>query len=148
MGAAAGAGGMAGAAGAMSGAAGATDGAAAGGGAVEPGGMQCPNEVCAPLPESMMGAAAGFSVKLCCSAEGDCGTSLNGADCVKTPDSFAGCPPLMAMGFTIPSCCTMDGKCGIDGSAFMMGCTSLEMVASQAGGFIDVPPPAPCTPMP
>jgi hypothetical protein len=122
--------------------------AAGGGGALAPGALQCPKEACAALPEpSPDAAAAGFDIKQCCSPEGECGTSLNGAACMRTPDSFAGCPSLDVMGFMVPSCCSADGKCGIDASVVMMGCLSLEDLALQAGAFLTVPAPAPCTPM-
>lgn len=124
-----------------------SSGAAAGTGApLEPGALQCPKEVCAPLPPPPAGAPASFKIENCCADNGECGTSLNGAACTYTPDSFADCPPLSAMGFNVPSCCTAMGRCGVDGSSFMMGCVSLEDVAAQAGTFIDVPPPKACTP--
>jgi hypothetical protein len=104
--------------------------------------------VCAALPEASPDAvAAGFDIKLCCAPAGDCGTSLSGAECTSTPDSVPGCPVLDTMGFMTPSCCTADGKCGVDAAVVMMGCISLEDLALQAGAFLTVPAPAPCTPM-
>jgi len=118
-----------------------------GGGMLNPGDLQCPNEVCAALPAPPAGASGMFSVELCCAASGDCGTSLNAAECVATPDNHPGCPLIMLMSFMIPSCCTPEGQCGIDGSAFMRGCTSLEAATTMAMGFIELPAPAACTPL-
>ncbi|HKU38785.1 MAG TPA: hypothetical protein VJR89_11580 [Polyangiales bacterium] len=127
--------------------AGAGSPAAGTGGALEPGALQCPMEVCAPLPPLPMGAPASFKIENCCAASGDCGTSLNGGACNRTADSAPDCEPLMTMGFTVPSCCTPMGRCGIDGSSFMRGCMSLDDLAAQAGAFgIEVPAPKACTP--
>jgi len=134
-------------AGGASGAGGAPPAADGGRPALEPGALQCPNEVCAPLPELPAAAAsAGFEIANCCAEGGDCGTSRNGGACNRTADSFPDCPGLSAMGFTVPSCCTPMGQCGIDGSSFMRGCMALEDIAASAGTFIEVPSPKACTP--
>jgi hypothetical protein len=126
---------------------------AGGGGALAAGELKCPNEVCAALPvqtpdQMAMAAAMGvsFMIENCCATGGDCGTSLNGAACTRTPDADPQCPSIDAMGFTLVSCCTTDGQCGIDGSAFMMGCSDLTTVATMTMGFITVPPPQTCKP--
>jgi len=130
-----------------SGAAGAPAAADGGTPALEPGALQCPNEVCAALPAlPPQAASSGFKIENCCAEGGDCGTSLNAGACTRTADSVPECPVLAAMGFTVPSCCTPMGQCGVDGAAFMRGCMSLEELASLAGAFIEVPAPKACTP--
>lgn len=116
-------------------------------GTLNPGDLQCPNEVCIALPPPPEDAMGMFSIELCCADSGDCGTSLNGEPCIFTPDNHPDCPLIRIMEYDIPNCCTPDGRCGLDGAAFMRECTSLEDVASMAMGFIEVPPPAPCTPL-
>jgi hypothetical protein len=88
----------------------------------------------------------GFSIMNCCADSGDCGTSMNNAACIATPDADPQCPVLDTMGIQIPSCCTSDGKCGLNGAAFMKGCTSLEENIAMYGQFLMFPSPKPCTP--
>jgi hypothetical protein len=129
------------------GAAGASTAADGGMPALEPGALQCPNEVCAALPPlPAQAASSGFKIENCCAEGGDCGTALNDGACTRTADSVPDCPPLAAMGFTVPSCCTAMGQCGVDGTAFMRGCMSLEELTSLAGAFIEIPAPKGCTP--
>jgi hypothetical protein len=116
---------------------------------LEPGGLECPHEICKGLPEADPQAAAmGFSLALCCTPEGWCGTGQTDKPCVLTPDSEPQCEELMLMGYIIASCCTSDGKCGINGKSLMMAdCSSNEDVAaSQFGSFITPPAPSTCTP--
>jgi hypothetical protein len=124
-----------------------------GSGALDPGALQCPNESCPALPtptadQMAMAAAAGvmFSIENCCATGGDCGTSLNMAACVRTPDADPQCPSIDAMGFSLVSCCTTDGQCGIDLSQFMMGCIDLTTLGSMSMGVITVPPAQSCKP--
>lgn len=116
-------------------------------GTLNPGDLQCPNEVCIALPPPPPEAMGMFSIELCCADSGDCGTAINGEACIFTPDNHPDCPLIRIMEYDIPNCCTPDGRCGLDGAAFMRECTSLEDVASMAMGFIEVPAPAPCTPL-
>lgn len=121
---------------------------------VEPGGMECMNEVCKPLPEvSPEAAAMGVSISLCCTPEGECGSMGSGPMsteppmCRLIPDSDPQCARLELMGFEIASCCTADGRCGLNGQAFMMDpCGSIEAAMEMFGGFIELPPPAACVP--
>lgn len=124
------------------------------GSAVEPGGMECPNEVCKPLaalpPEA---SSMGVSISLCCTPEGECGTTGRGPmtteepTCRLIPDSDPQCARLELMGFEIASCCTADGRCGLNGQNFMqMPCGSIEDAMAMFGGFIELPPPAACVP--
>jgi hypothetical protein len=122
---------------------------------VEMGGMQCPNEVCKPLPAlPAQAASAGVMVSLCCTPEGECGTKgsspMSTGDpnlCRIIPDSDPQCARLELMGFEIASCCTADGKCGLNGQAFMMKpCGSIEEAMAMFGGFIELPPAAACAP--
>ena len=121
---------------------------------VEPGGMECPNEVCKPLsslpPEA---SSMGVSINLCCTPEGECGTTGRGPmtteepPCRLIPDSDPQCARLELMGFEIASCCTADGRCGLNGQNFMQQpCGSIEDAMAMFGGFIELPPPAACTP--
>jgi len=115
---------------------------------VPPGGLQCPAEVCEALPPLPAQAAAmGLTLELCCTPEGQCGTSRNGGECQLIPDSDPQCPQLELMGFKIASCCTPEGRCGLNGKAFMMkDCGSLEEASAMYGGFITFPEPRACTP--
>lgn len=123
---------------------------------VEPGGLECANEVCKPLPELPAEAAsAGVMVALCCTAEGECGSKGSGPmstgdpeECHIIPDSDPQCPRLDLMGFEIASCCTADGRCGLNGERSMMGkpCGSLEEAMEMFGSFIELPAPSACEP--
>jgi hypothetical protein len=124
---------------------------------VPEGGMECPNEVCLPLP-ALPGQAAsmGFMLSLCCMPNGECGTigsggmSMSGSMpmCREIHDSHPQCPRLDLMGFEVASCCTEDGKCGLNGENFMMKpCGSLEEAQQMFGGFIEIPEPRSCTPI-
>ncbi|HTU59863.1 MAG TPA: hypothetical protein VMF89_15535 [Polyangiales bacterium] len=122
--------------------------------AVEPGGMECSNEVCKPLSELPPEAASmGVMINLCCTPEGECGTIGRGPmtttepTCRIIPDSDPQCARLELMGFEIASCCTADGRCGLNGQNFMqMPCGSIEDAMAMFGGFIELPPPAACVP--
>jgi hypothetical protein len=118
---------------------------------VPDGGLMCAAEVCKALPPvSDSAASMGFSIALCCTADGQCGTQQGGkTDCIQIPDSDPQCPKLEVMGFKIASCCTSDGKCGLNGTEFMMkDCGSLEEAIAMYGSFITFPDPRPCTPAP
>lgn len=115
---------------------------------VEEGGMECTNEVCLPLPPlNEMASSMGFTLTLCCTPEGECGTMANDMPCRAIPDSNPECPRLEIMNFEVASCCTEDGKCGLNGEAFMMKpCGSIEEATEMFGDFIDFPAPKACTP--
>jgi hypothetical protein len=115
---------------------------------VEEGGMECANEVCLPLPPlNAMASSMGFTLTLCCTPEGECGTISNDNPCRIIPDSSPQCPRLALMDWEIASCCTEDGKCGLNGEALMMKpCGSIEEAMQMFGQFIDFPAPRACTP--
>ncbi len=121
---------------------------------VEPGGMECSNEVCKPLAALPTEASSmGVMINLCCTPEGECGTIGRGPmtteepTCRLIPDSDPQCARLELMGFEIASCCTADGRCGLNGQNFMqMPCGSIEDAMAMFGGFIELPPAAACSP--
>lgn len=117
--------------------------------------MECPNEVCKPLPAlSDDAVGAGVMIGLCCTPEGECGTKGSGPmsmgdpeECRMIYDSDPQCARLDLMGFEVASCCTEDGKCGLNGQALMMKpCGSIEEAMEMFGGFIELPAPAACVP--
>jgi hypothetical protein len=110
--------------------------------------MECPNEVCLPLPALPEQASSmGFMLSLCCTPEGECGSLAGDMPCRLIPDSHPQCPRLELMGFEIASCCTEDGKCGLNGEALMQKpCGSLEEAIEMYGQFLDFPEPRACTP--
>ena len=126
-------------------------GSAAGSGgaaAPPPGSLQCDNELCAPLPELPEQFANRYSIENCCTRKGECGTSVNGEDCRRTPDSIPNCPDVQIVGFPLPSCCTRDRGCGVNLSLVDEGCYSYEKLIDELIDWIesplDLPEPVAC----
>ena len=107
---------------------------------------QCPAESCVRTPPLPDAEQLGFHIKECCTSTGECGTALNGAECLALADPHPDCPPVVARGVEVPTCCTPIGRCGIDFSAFTIGCMSFEDIGALIAAFVTVPPPTPCTP--
>jgi hypothetical protein len=108
--------------------------------------LQCAREMCRPLPSVPAEARGRFSIANCCTADGECGTSINGGECRFTPDSVPDCPRIEVRGFSVPTCCTGEGRCGIDFSAIDRGCFALEEVIAWIGSRVSLPEPTGCEP--